>query len=883
MTKFVKHISRYKLQFLLVVTLLTALPCNTYAQQVMVNGKADLTAFDFNAQNAELNGSWAFAWQKFIPSYKGSDLIDSSSFLHVPSLWNGQIIHKKLRNGHSFSTYYAEIKVSDTITHLALRLQRIESAYNLYINDSLYIKCGQPGKSIYSEKPEKRNEYIVFPVHKGKFTITLHVSNFHHRKGGISDAPVLGFPATVERTAQRERSLDAFIIGALLIIVFYHFGIFFLHRKEYSALFFGGMALAVILHRLTNGELLISDILPQISWEYLLKTDHIALYLQLSFFLLFFNSVYSKYIRKILIKAVMVASVIMIIFIFVTSARYFTEALVLFEIMVLLTVIGIIFVQIKTLILEKNRVYLLPFFGTLILLLSGVNDVFHESGFINTRHTFHFGLLIFTFLQSYLLSSKFSALIIQNEKLNKKLIEIDALKTVFTQSKGFSLQSLLSTLLENFGGDRAVIISVNQNEHSIRSSFPTADKNLHNYPETFADKAIQSRKPQFINSKHESETRLSFEYQSKSTLKSAVAIPLKAGNSVKHVLYVESYKHEALFDMQMAEGIDILSNQIAGLVENQDVYGRLESMNTNLEETIEQRTAELMQQREELHTQREAIEQQNESLSELYKDISAKNILLNSGIHYAKRIHSALLPGKTVFEQHFPNNFVFIKQKEILGGDFFWSAKIVKQTVEYQIFAVVDCTGHGIPGALMSIIGTNLLYEACRINQITEPGLILDFMQNEIKHRLHQSGRSESRDGMDLSLISYVPHQNILTYAGARNPIFLTDNNEIIELKADRMSIGGADHARLDTARKFTTNQLTLKNGMILYFATDGYSDQTGGEHGRKFMKSRLVQLLSFISSLPMSHQKYQVEAIITKWKGENPQLDDITVVGIKF
>ncbi len=878
MLTFLKHI---RFCFISIILMLSVHVL--FGQQLLVNGKADLTSFDFKNSNAELTGSWAFAWQEFLPPYKGNDLIDSSHFFAVPQLWNNKIINGKMRNGEGFATYYAEFKVPENMTRMALRMQRIESAYKLYINDSLYISSGTAGKNFYSEKAQKKNIYIVFPVTKGKFSLTFHVSNYHHKKGGFVDAPVLGLPETVLHKSDTERGFDAFLAGALLIVAFYHLGIFFLRRKEFSALFFGGMAAAVVFHRLTNGELLINQIFPAIEWELILKIDYIALFLQLAFFLLFFLSFFRAHASGKFIKIFVGLIAAMIPVVLLTPARIYTHLLIYIEFSTILSILYVIYIQIVAIKKRQQNGLLLPFFGTIILLFAAVNDELLELEFIQSRSMFHFGMLIFVFFQSYLLSFKFSALISQNEILNKRLLEIDAMKNLFMQRKGFDLRMLLQTLIENFGGDRAQIISVNNNEHSLRFSYPGTEKSRHDYPEVLIDKIISKREVAYIHTKSQAETMLSFEYMSKASPKSAVGVPIIAHNQVKHVIYIENYKQENSFGPELAQNIDLLANQIAGLIENHEIYGRLESLNTNLEEIIEQRTAELMQQREELHTQRDAIEQQNTFLTDIYKEISEKNKIMKLGIQYAKRIHAALMPGKHILDDVFPENFVFFRPKDILSGDFFWTTKLTTHAEERKIFTVSDCTGHGVPGALMSIIGSNLLHEATLIHGISEPGKILDFMQLSIREKLNQYDKSDSKDGMDMTLIAFDSASMTLQFAAARNPMLLVRAGKVIEYKADKMSIGGAEHARIASTRTFETQTVQIEKGDVIYLFSDGYLDQTGGEHGRKFMKPRFMQLISYLHPLPLKTQHYQLSAIFEKWKGQNIQLDDVTVAAIRF
>ena len=197
-------------------------------------------------------------------------------------------------------------------------------------------------------------------------------------------------------------------------------------------------------------------------------------------------------------------------------------------------------------------------------------------------------------------------------------------------------------------------------------------------------------------------------------------------------------------------------------------------MNIHLEEIIKQRTANIHQQKEELQTQRDEIERQNEYLSDLFDEISKEYKTITKSIKYAEKIHKAILPKIKHVTDLFTSSFILFKPKEILGGDFYWISKFNNNGVEKFIFSVADCTGHGVPGALMSIIGNNLLTYAVKECKLHKPSEILDNLQQNIMLKLHQDNtKSSSRDGMDLSVISYEPSTSLLEYSGARNNMYI--------------------------------------------------------------------------------------------------------------
>ncbi|MFI5164423.1 MAG: tetratricopeptide repeat protein [Bacteroidia bacterium] len=262
----------------------------------------------------------------------------------------------------------------------------------------------------------------------------------------------------------------------------------------------------------------------------------------------------------------------------------------------------------------------------------------------------------------------------------------------------------------------------------------------------------------------------------------------------------------------------------------------------------------------------------NVELKKAYEEIEAKNKDIIDSINYARRIQNAILPGEDEIKKAFPGSFVLYKPKDVVSGDFYWFAERGNK----KFIAAVDCTGHGVPGAFMSMIGSALLSEIVNEKNISEPGKILDALREGVIKALKQTGaEGENKDGMDIALC--VMDGNKLQFAGANNPLWIISKNECKEIKADKQPIG------IHTQTKaFTNHALDLKKGDNIYIFTDGYADQFGGEKGKKFKQKNLQQLLISISDKPLSEQKKIIDDTIENWKGNLEQVDDILVIGIK-
>ncbi len=268
----------------------------------------------------------------------------------------------------------------------------------------------------------------------------------------------------------------------------------------------------------------------------------------------------------------------------------------------------------------------------------------------------------------------------------------------------------------------------------------------------------------------------------------------------------------------------------------------------------------------------------NIALQSAYQEIEVKNKDITDSINYAKRIQTAILPSVENIQKYLPHSFIIYQPKDIVSGDFYWYAEKDNRF----IIAIADCTGHGVPGAFMSMVGNDILTQIVIEKGITKPNLILTSLHDGVKKSLKQdTTSSDTKDGMDIAIVSFdkTNYCNI-EYAGALRPLWLvkSDNKEIIEYKADKHSIGGAYSA---DAREFTNHEIKLIKGDAFYLSTDGYADQFGGEQGKKMMTKNMKELLISMHSKQMLEQKHILETNFENWKGNREQVDDVLVFGV--
>jgi serine phosphatase RsbU (regulator of sigma subunit) len=305
---------------------------------------------------------------------------------------------------------------------------------------------------------------------------------------------------------------------------------------------------------------------------------------------------------------------------------------------------------------------------------------------------------------------------------------------------------------------------------------------------------------------------------------------------------------------------------------------------------------EITAQKDEIEKQKNATEMQKHIIEEKNKEIT-------DSINYARKIQFAILPKEEEFTNAFPDSFVLFKPKDIVSGDFYWFTKVlatstnsrrgasdgrrndtdfgdISNNPELYIYATCDCTGHGVPGGFMSMLGTSLLNETINEKGISKTGQILDLVRDKLITEMKQTGvEGENKDGMDLVLTCYDLKNMTLTYSAANNGFYIIRNGEMLEFVADKQPIGYYG----DAMKPFTENVVELQKGDCIYTFTDGYADQFGGPKGKKYKYKQFEELLKSIWQKPMREQHQILNDSVENWRGDLEQNDDICVIGVRI
>jgi len=296
--------------------------------------------------------------------------------------------------------------------------------------------------------------------------------------------------------------------------------------------------------------------------------------------------------------------------------------------------------------------------------------------------------------------------------------------------------------------------------------------------------------------------------------------------------------------------------------------------NQILELKVKKRTEKIEAQKEELRAQKEEIEIQRDLVVAHRDQIVYQTKQITDSIEYASRIQSAVLPLDEILHKYFKQHFIINLPRDVVSGDFYFFKEIDNKI----IVAVADCTGHGVPGAFLSMMGLAYLNEIVANTDKFYANEILNTLRKNVVDALRQSEYSDRKDGMDISLCLFDADKKELQFAGAYNPLFLIRNQEVIELQADKMPIGF--HRKINNA--FASKILPYNDNDIFYMFSDGFADQFGGQNGRKFLKSNFRDLLLKVSEFSMSEQRELILTAFKQWKGDNHQIDDVLVLGVK-
>lgn len=647
-------------------------------------------------EKINLNGEWEMYWSNLLNPTQINHTVYISNYTQIPGYWNKTNKHLP---SHGYCTYRKVIPNNFGTDYLGIKIYKIHSAYNLWVNGVQLHSQGEVSKIANTSVPKTNMVLVPFACQNSEIEIVLQVSNYHHRNGGIAKQIVVGEYKSVFRSFIKDIAIDLIIFGFILVMAIYHFILFYYHKNKKAYLFFALFCFAMSFQIFFSSGDLISFIFPDLSWDIAYKFEYLLLYMSLPLFTEFAFRVFSKDYSYKIVRSIVATSALFVAFVLLTPTKVFSYSLPAFEIFAALSIIYVVYQAIRC--LQLKRKHSIIFLSAFVIM--GASAIIH---------------------------------IISNEFFYEQVEPIPIGVTLFILFQAFLL-------------------------------------------------ARQSSK-----------AYIRLDYQAK-----------------------ELKRHR-----------------------------------DHLNELVEERTAEIENQKEEIKKQAEHI---------------------TDSINYAQYIQQAALPKKEYCDCILPNHFVFFKPKDTVSGDFYW----IKRIKHYVVVVCADCTGHGVPGAFMSMLGISLLNEIVHKKEVTQANQILNILRSEIKNALHQESKETFvRDGMDMSVCVLNTKHNKLQYSGALSSLIIMREGFTKVIKGDRMPVGVFENEN----ETFTNYEIDYESTDCFYMHTDGYVDQFNEISNRKFRQKNLIKLLSDVCDLTFPEQKQIIEQKFNNWKGNSEQIDDVLVVGFK-
>lgn len=664
-------------------------------------------------------------------------------------------------------------------------------------------------------------------------------------------------------------TLTAFLLISLLILY---------RKKEKYFLYFLGLILSLLFYALYRDTLLFKTLIPD--YPILNKKIGNSLIYLTFFFILYFQieylSVKLKNNLKKIVKIATFLSLISFLISFFTYSQSFN-----FWIRIIFLFFTLLFSSYAIFLADKYRKKTFTFFASTLIVLNIYLFFNIVSGFdiktfdvgILTIETEKIVLLFSAFTIAYLFLFSFKTWQKQISGMNENLEILVKERTRQLKTQQEELKSQQEELLIQ----KEVLQIQREEMRAQKELLLIKNKELQKLSliASKTDNLIYIFKPNgeldWFNSSFDFVMGMSYETYKNSPPINIIDISLN--KNIKHVLKAclrekVMIAYESIY--RSPENIEMwFHTTLTPILNEDDEVTLFIAIDTNITKQKQYETM-LNEQKQDAEKQKQIAIKHKEEAEEQQKEMT-------DSIRYAKRIQSAIIPKVRQIQRDFPDSFILFLPKDIVSGDFYWYHRIGDK----YFIAAVDCTGHGVPGAFMSIIGNYLLNSIIIHNNIEDPAEILKHLNRKIKIALQADQRSENSDGMDISIAVIDKKENTLDYAAALRPMFLFSNNDFIEAKGDKIPITSSISDIVLSS--FKTQHYTFNPGDMFYLFSDGIIDQFGGDKDKKFLTKRFKQLLFTIKEFPMKQQKEHIKKAFDDWKGINKQVDDVLVMGIKY
>ena len=589
---------------------------NKQGRPLASEGTLDLSEWDFASNGIiPLDGAWEIYWNRLLdPSDFDGTVTEPTEYFRVPDYWNNRLFEGVKVKGSGFATLRLKVKTAKETDLLEMRIMRIYTAYNLWINDELMASEGKVGISKDSGSPSFALKEIMIPVDSAGLEILIQISNFHHNKGGIRTSIFLGEPEQITKYGKIKLSYDLFLVTIVLLMTLYIFWLYRTHPSDKASLYFGLVCLFTATHLLGEGEMLIVYYLNRIPWEILMKLDYVSNYMRAAFLVLFLREVFPREIHRYFSLGILIWASVFSLMILVTPATVYTKTMRFFEIVVFVGMVYIIYAL--TLALVRGRrgaVY--SAIGIFALIATGVNDILYNEMVINSVLLLPAGLFICIYFHSFLLAGRFIKLYNSVKSLSRRLLSLDKIKNAFiANTSKHSLEVPFKAILKNTNADRGFIYmreakkwvlkvymsldgSKNLKPLARVRDFSGSAKGDPVVPANLINMVIEEKRNILMDNALEEDLIKKDPYIQKYAVQSALCMRIVSHEDLIGLLYLENRSTKGAFNDEILGILDLLSPQLTTMLENIEIFGQLELLNRNLEQKVKDRTSELARQK----------------------------------------------------------------------------------------------------------------------------------------------------------------------------------------------------------------------------------------------------------------------------------------------
>ncbi len=901
------------------------------------NAIYDLRNHDFLRKVYALDGKWEFYWHKLLSPRDIEKYRSQAVLVKVPDKWSNYVINGKKLPSLGYGTYHFKIIVPPEEKYFSISLHGIFTSYKLYINGKFVDENGVVSTNRKTQKGTWLPKTYVFYSNSDTIDVVLQVSNFIHFKGGVLRTAIVGRPRSMYRYSLLGISYEGSLLGAMLMMALYFLFLFYYEPQNVSSLYLALVLIGQTILTGLDGEYIIFRIFPHLNFKFAI---HLLYFFFLYRTLLFLHYLYFLVPKEFNVKVVLIVTgifFIMFLYVIFLPIHYFYFALLFYIVSTFALGAYAIYQLIKLIKYQIGAAYTL--LGLSILLLTGVNDALYDFGYIHTFYMIGLGFVIFIFMLSMMIAMRNARY--QNQVLAYSLMlkKLSSLREELIKIPFYDLAGALNIVVSVLGTSRGVWIDKAEKDlivsyESFLNDTKEINKNLNQLPDNFLNRLAVSISLKFRrlfvysltkkdlnrrakNKKNLVRTKLA-NYLTDKRLTALAVTPIIQKSKVLSLLYLEN-RYKSFSNFQKRLVLSIIA-QLAALKTNADSYKRLQELNNKLEQLVRERTEILKKQEKELYAKEaelkdkmEELKAYNEQINRIHSELEQSKTEIEQKNFELEKLHNEIFKQKELAEKRyqsliekikfaqqiqdlilriepnlpFKDLFILYLPKNIVSGDFYW----IRRFGHKIILTVADCTGHGVPGAFMSILGATLINEIFNRYYLLDPELkdlrpsmVLDELREKIIKSLGQEQESSVtdnvKDGMDIALAIYDEKTHKLEFSGAYLPAYIVRGKELIELKGDRQPIG--IYYRANLRKAFTTKEIEIQNGDVLYMFTDGYSDQFNPK-GEKFYKKNLRRVLLEISEYSGSIQKDLLLKIHLEWRGDHYQVDDILILGVIF